>query len=163
MKRPELGLIVLPFAVLLFEGAASSDAPVGQYTLTTNTALDTRTGLRWMRGYAPGGSAGSQTWSSGAQACQGLTLDGFTGWRLPTTRELDSLYDWRKSSGQMWDATVFEAAPAWGAITLWSSTEVVDDPTQVEARSFLARAYQHTSRNPRAKSDYAGVRCVRDP
>ncbi len=162
MKRPELGLALLPLAVLLFEGSASSDAPVGHYTLTTNTALDTRTKLRWMRGYAVGGS-GSQTWSAAAQTCQGLTLDGFVGWRLPTTRELDSIYDWRKSSGQMWDATVFQAAPTLGAATLWSSTEVASDPTRIEARHYMVRAYQTTNRDPRAKTDYAGVRCVRDP
>lgn len=161
MKAPRLGLAVLPLAVLLFEGSASSDAPIGHYTLTTNTALDTRTKLRWMRGYAPGGP--SQTWSAGALACQGLTLDGFVGWRLPTTRELDSIYDWRHASGQMWDTTVFESAPTLAASTLSSATEVAGDPARVEARSFMVRTYQNTNRDPRAKTDYAGVRCVRDP
>ena len=161
--RPGLGSMLLPLAFLLFDGRAFSNAPVGHYTLTTNTAVDTRTKLRWMRGFAPGGSSGSQTWTAGAQACQALTLDGITGWRLPTTRELDTLYDWQKSSGNMWDNTVFQSAPALGALTLWSATEVVGDATKIEARSFLVRGYQQSNRNSLAKTDFAGVRCVRDP
>lgn len=160
--RLGIGGALLPLAVLLFDGNASSNAPAGYYTLTTNTALDTRTKLRWMRGYAIGGS-GSQSWASGAQACQGLTLDGFTGWRLPTTRELESIYDPRKFDTNMWDTAVFQAPPGAGAASLWSSTEVVGDPTMIEARNYFARAYNTTSRDPIAKTANAGARCVRDP
>ncbi|MBN9167544.1 MAG: hypothetical protein J0I07_41830 [Myxococcales bacterium] len=56
-----MGLALADIDIASRSGSASSDAPVGHYTLTTNTALDTRTKLRWMRGYAPGGSSGSQT------------------------------------------------------------------------------------------------------
>lgn len=161
-RTPLLGTALVPLAVLLVDGSARSNAPSGHYTLSTSTALDNRTQLRWLRGYAGGGS-GSLAWSDAALACQSLSVDGFVGWRLPTARELETIYDWQKSSGNMWDATTFASPPAASAATLWSSTLVVGDPTMVEARNYFTRAYQTTTRAALAKTDFAGVKCVRDP
>lgn len=155
---PRIGSALLPLAILLFESQAASNAPPGHYSLTAETALDTRTKLRWMRGWI-----GVETWADAAQACQALTLDGFTGWRLPTARELESIYDPRVSGANMWDGTVFEVPLSIAGATVWSSTEVAGDPTKIEARQFFERSYQRTNRVPLDKTDAAGTKCVRDP
>ena len=159
-RGPVLGSALLPLAVLLFEAKASSDAPVGHYTLTTGTALDTRTNLRWMRGFAAGSPS---TWAQAAAACQALKLESLTGWRLPNARELETIYDPRISDANMWDGTVFKAPVVIAEATLWSSTPVVGDATKVEARNYFERAFEISSRHPLSKESYAGVRCVRDP
>jgi hypothetical protein len=158
LRLPRIGSALLPLAILLFQGQAASVAPAGYYSLTANTALDTRTQLLWMRGWL-----GIETWTDAAQGCQALTLDGFTGWRLPTARELESIYDPRVSDANMWDGTVFQLPLSIAGATVWSSTEVAGDPTTIEARHFLVRGFQQTNRVPLDKSDYAGVKCVRDP
>lgn len=79
--------------------AVSPDA--GLFTLTTDTALDTRTGLEWQRSAATGAFTRDQATSY----CAALALAG-GGWRLPTRIELLSIVDfarWRP----VFDTAVF--------------------------------------------------------
>jgi hypothetical protein len=168
MKRrttPRLGCALLPLAFLLWDATAASNAPPGHYTLTTNTALDNRTGLRWMRGFHTKGSSGALGFVDAAQGCQTLTLDSFSGWRLPTARELDSLYDPRHDSkARMIDETVFSFPATLGGQDFWSSTPVPGAPTSVEGRNYYPRSYNTTNRLPMSKTeDFGGARCVRGP
>lgn len=158
---PRLGAAILPLAVLLFDRTASSTSPTGYYSLTAGTALDTRTGLRWQRGWAV--ANGSDHYAQAQAACQALNLEGMTGWRLPTVRELETIYDVRHgSSDRPYDASVFQGSLSAGSAVIWSSTPLPDDATKIQARGQFPRMYQQSSFAPIDKvNDFGGVRCVR--
>jgi hypothetical protein len=79
------------------------------------TTLDTTTGVRWQRGTAP-----ATMNSDDAQAyCAMLSLDGLTGWRLPTIRELGSLYDETQYTVPLYNTATFALA---SGDEYWSST-----------------------------------------
>ncbi|MBI5102843.1 MAG: DUF1566 domain-containing protein [Nitrospirae bacterium] len=52
------------------------------------TVADNNTGLVWQQG-----EPGTMTWGSALSYCEGLTLGGDSGWRLPNVKELESLTD----------------------------------------------------------------------
>jgi hypothetical protein len=146
---------VTAIAVRCVRGGAPANSDQGiTYEATTNTALDPKTGLRWQRGEA---FAYNVAWTDALQACQTLELDGFTGFRLPTIRELESLYDARGKDGPVWDQAAFTQPNASvGASELWSSNEV---GSQVLILSFIPRSSMY----PFDKTDITGVRCVKGP
>ncbi len=91
---------VLALLCALAVTSARAGAPYGRYTISTDTltAYDNKTQLTWQRGqappYAPG--APSYTEAEAVTYCQGLNssaFGGFTGWRLPTKKELETLVD----------------------------------------------------------------------
>ncbi len=53
------------------------------------TVSDTATGLMWQKATAPG----KYTWEQALAYCEGLSLSGYTDWRLPNVSELRSLVD----------------------------------------------------------------------
>ncbi len=79
--------------------------------------LDAATGLEWQRGTSP-------TWLTQAASvsyCDGLTLDGKTGWRLPTVTELSSLVPGRKTASPYINLTLF---PDTRSDEYWSASPV---------------------------------------
>jgi Protein of unknown function (DUF1566)/Bacterial Ig-like domain/Putative binding domain, N-terminal len=52
------------------------------------TVTDTGTGLTWQQG-----EPGVMTWQGGLDYCNGLTMGGYSDWRLPNIKELESLTD----------------------------------------------------------------------
>jgi hypothetical protein len=98
---------------LIWAIAVWAGAPAGSYTLATNTVLDKKTGLTWQRS-AP---VGTFTWANASGFCQSLTLDGAT-WRLPTVKELQTIFDVRAFSPAI-DSVAF---PNTSANEFWSST-----------------------------------------
>ncbi len=52
------------------------------------TVTDTATSLMWQQG-----EGGAMDWGTGLAYCEGLTLGGYSDWRLPNIRELESLTD----------------------------------------------------------------------
>lgn len=150
-----LAAVTLPLAVMLLARGAGGVAPVGQYVLGTQTALDTKTGLRWQRV-----SSGGVTWASALQACSTVTLDGETGYRLPTVRELESIYDVRATTGPLWDKTVFSSAvQTISAGDHWASE-------QSGNLAYLV-SFVPPNLNPYMgalpKTAFAGARCVKGP
>lgn len=146
--------LLAPLAVLLVAHRAGGDAPAGQFSVGTQTALDTKTGLRWQRVGSDG-----MPWATALQTCSTVQLDGQGGFRLPTVRELESIYDVRAPTGPNWDKSVFSAASASiGAGTEWASN---DDATSAYVVSFIPTTgiYMGTQQ----KTDYAGARCVKGP
>jgi len=53
------------------------------------TVTDLSTGLMWQQATAPG----SHSWQNALSYCEDLSLGGYTDWRLPTIKELDSIVD----------------------------------------------------------------------
>src|SRR5205823_2097491 len=90
-----------------------------RYVVSTATVLDTETNLLWQQ-TAPSTAVG---WAAAGTYCAGLgaTLGG-TGWRLPTAKELMTLYDFSMTSTSVvhLDPTAFStAAPD---ARFWSAT-----------------------------------------
>jgi hypothetical protein len=54
--------------------------PENHYSVGTDTVVDNYTGLTWQRGHSPDLMA----WSAAPDYCASLTLDGLSGWRVPT-------------------------------------------------------------------------------
>jgi formylglycine-generating enzyme required for sulfatase activity len=75
--------------------AGSDDATIpggtGGYMDNDNgTVTDTYTSLMWQQD----GPTTKKNWEQALAYCEGLTLGGYTDWRLPTPKELHSLVDY---------------------------------------------------------------------
>jgi hypothetical protein len=80
------------------------------------TVTDTSTGLTWQKA-----SSSGKTWEKALAYCEGLSLGGYTDWRLPTVKELQSLADYSRYSPAI-NTTYFpDTAASW----YWSSTTIV--------------------------------------
>ncbi len=131
MVKSELGvrhgvvslLVVAGLVVVVHR--ATANAPAGRYTVTSTTALDTRTGLTWQLA-AP---TAQPDWSSAAAYCTNDTpqLAG-SGWRLPSLTELQTIVDDSQPSGSVTiDPTIFLGQPA---APFWTSSPDVNSPGQ---------------------------------
>jgi alpha-tubulin suppressor-like RCC1 family protein len=68
--------------------------PTSRYTLTAETALDNLTGLEWERNQRGGGTGEMYGfWDVAHSYCEGLVLNGKSGWRLPTVIEMLTIND----------------------------------------------------------------------
>jgi hypothetical protein len=54
-----------------------------------NTVLDTKTGLMW----ATKDNEVDTNWDAAKSYCENYSADGHTNWRLPTLKELGTIYD----------------------------------------------------------------------
>jgi hypothetical protein len=66
------------------------EAATPSYTVTPDHIADELTGLVWERS----ASLGASTYNAANNYCNGLPLDGFDDWRLPTLRELITIADY---------------------------------------------------------------------
>jgi hypothetical protein len=88
----------------------------GDGTITDNT-----TGLEWVASPTAAGVGGTYTWANAITACEGLTYAGHSDWRLPNTKELQSIVDYSRASPAI-DTTYFTSASS----IYWSSTTGAD-------------------------------------
>jgi hypothetical protein len=149
MRRSRLHLAA---CLVLASVVASASAPAGRYTVTLDSVIDLRTYRMWQRN-AP---ATNYTWANAQTYCSGLTLEGWSDWRVPNVKELQSLVDFR-GSGPMLDATAFAGAP--GAAH-WSITPpAYNDGT---SRAWVVNFDDGRTYELQTGTGYsAHVRCVR--
>ncbi|MGC4118865.1 MAG: DUF1566 domain-containing protein [Myxococcales bacterium] len=93
--------------------APPSEPPATQYQISSSGAsvTDTATNLTWELA----ATSTTRTWADASAYCASLTLDGLTGWRVPTLIELESIVSQGKSSPAT-NHTVFSntaVAQAW--------------------------------------------------
>ncbi len=94
-----------------------------QFTNNGNgTIKDNLTSLTWQQAPHPD----SLTWENALTYAEGLTLGGFSDWRLPNIKELQSISD-EKLVNPSVSTTFF---PAIGAKKYWSSTTLFNQPTR---------------------------------
>jgi hypothetical protein len=92
-----------------------ASAATGSYTDNADgTVTDTSTSLRWQQA----GSSNAQTWEQALAYCEGLNLGGYTDWRLPTIKELESLVDYSRYDPAI-NTTYFPSAVS---SLYWAST-----------------------------------------
>jgi hypothetical protein len=77
------------------------------------TVTDTTTGLMWKKV-----SSSILTWEQALAYCEGLSLGGYTDWRLPTKKELISLVDESRNDPSINTNYFPDTAASW----YWSST-----------------------------------------
>ena len=101
-------------------GSGSSDdvstATGGYADNGDGTVTDTSTELMWQKA-----SSSNKTWEQALAYCEGLSFGGYTDWRLPTVKELQSLADYSRYYPAI-NITYFpDTAASW----YWSSTTYV--------------------------------------
>ncbi len=84
-----------------------------------NQVTDNVTGLIWQRNV----DARSFIWEEAKQYCSCLTIDGVTGWRLPSRIELVSIADWTTSRPSI-DSNAFPNTPS---ASFWTSSILLGD------------------------------------
>lgn len=65
---------------------AFAKEPPNHYTIAAGEVTDNYTGLTWQQAYSPA----LMDWTAAPAYCAGLSLNGHTGWRVPTLNELAS-------------------------------------------------------------------------
>ncbi|MBI5675180.1 MAG: DUF4214 domain-containing protein [Nitrospirae bacterium] len=145
-KMMKLKLILtMVCCLLLFCSALSFAAP---FTNNGNgTVTDIRTGLVWQQG-----EPGYMTWGSALSYCNGLSLGGSTDWRLPNSKELESITDDSRYNPAI-DTNYFPNALA---SYYWSSTTYAGSPNGAWHVGFY---YGYVNGYSKLNSNY--VRCVR--
>ena len=118
------------------------------------TVTDAGRGLMWQQI-----DAGEMTWEDATLYASALTLSGHHDWRLPTARELFSIFDHGRNPAL--DPAVF---PRTTAEYWWSSETLASDPNRV----WVTNSGGGIGPHPRSETLSAGgekrfhVRCVRD-
>lgn len=125
-----------------------ADAPVGRYSITDTTVYDTKTLLTWQR-VVP---IPTYTWIGAEWYCANLSLNGLTGWRLPTIKEFHTIVDdWYEDPSI--DRNAF---PNTRVAYYWTSILSPYDPA-VHYTVGFSRGQLY----PGNTTDYMSVRCVR--
>ncbi len=124
------------------------------------TVTDLTTNLMWQQcsdglsGANCTGTAATITWDNAIAYCEGLSLGGFTDWRLPKIKELQSIIDLTKASGATINTTYFPGTIA--SSYYWSSTTYAPNTAGALVVAFIPGSTGSTS-----KPNPGYVRCVR--
>jgi hypothetical protein len=136
--------------------AGCASASTNRFSISGDTALDTITGVVWQRGSA---SAGMNS-DDARTYCSTLSLGGQSGWRVPTIRELVSIFDETQLTQPLWDTTTFLVG---SGTEVWSSTRAANLNTEAYYTvDFGTTATVLTEYAPSAGENVTDlVRCVR--
>lgn len=129
------------------QGNIPASTPVQRFNDQGNgTLIDTHTGLMWKKclegqdGERCGGQAVRMEWDSAANLAQLTGSDkfaGYTGWRLPTLDELNSIVEQRCSE----PAVNLDVFPRMPAVGVWSMNQVDSFAWSMDFDK--GRAYEH--------------------
>jgi len=160
MKRIMIA-IVLTGALGLYCGIANAASFVAGTGTQAGTVTDLTTNLMWQQcsdglsgATCATGTAAIVTWDSAIAYCEGLSLGGFTDWRLPNIKELKSIADMTTSNPAI-NTTYFPATVSSG---YWSSTSYASYTTSAWGVGF---GYGNTGSFVNNKATTYSVRCVR--
>ncbi|MDV6234626.1 DUF1566 domain-containing protein [Leptospira ellisii] len=128
-----------------------------------NTISDTRTGLLWQKcvaGYTgadcSGGSAATMDWGTALTYCNTITINGLSGWRLPSIKELLSTVNYNSPNYTL--PNVYFPEPGSPIVQyVWSSTGSAASTSRTNA---YALRYNGDF-SLRIKTAAFHVRCVR--
>jgi hypothetical protein len=129
------------------------------YMVGERTVSDTVTGLVWQRavgpseGNDPSSCTGGCDWNEARIYCEGLALEGMSGWRLPGLIELVSILDDTRVEPSI-DVMAFPDTPLATFWTAGTSAERADQAWAVGFATFQVLSV--------AKTSEQRVRCVRD-
>jgi hypothetical protein len=124
-----------------------------RYVIDANTVTDPKAGLVWQREVSV---VLTLSWADAKVYCAGSaggTLPG-TGWRLPTVKELQSLFTFKPTPA--WGPFIDEAAFSFGSNVHWSSTPLAGSSSESWVVFF---ALADTFTLPQSATEVA--RCVR--
>jgi hypothetical protein len=141
-------------ATVALGGITRANAPPGRYTVAGGIVYDTKTKLTWQQAVP----ATTYTWSDAMTMCSTLNLGG-TGWRLPTVKELMTIYDVTQPTSPAIDSTAFPGTPAGH---FWSSTPLAYKVNSVSyAWNVDFVAYGGADNGTPVSSATGYARCVR--
>lgn len=133
---------VVAFIVIVLSLPAGANAPDGRYRVDAGTVYDTKTLLTWQQS-APDVAFDQATAKS---YCSILSLNG-RGWRVPTIKELQTLFDPSQTTSPTIDGNAFpntpvsdfwSASPAVGSLaTAWALDFSLGICHQVDASQML--------------------------
>jgi hypothetical protein len=126
-----------------------ANAPPGQYAVATATVTDTKTELVWQRAE----DGGLYTWLEAKSHCASLnpiSFGGFTGWRLPTMKEVQTIVE----DGP--NPTIDTSFTGTKSEFYWTTTPSVQAPSKAFVMAF---DYGYTDTLPQVEPHR--VRCVR--
>ena len=112
------------------------------------TVYDSKTGLTWQQMFP----STTYAWAYAKTYCAGLKLDGWTGWRLPTAKELQTIVDDSQTNPAI-DSKAFPSTPA---SFFWSASSLVGSSSNAWSVDF---SYGSTYNYDEFSSYF--VRCVR--
>jgi hypothetical protein len=140
-KKEVFMKLLITFILLLWANAGIAqvcnpniiaNAPDSRYTLNANgTAVDKKTNLTWMRcslgqvwsNNTCTGSAQGYTWQGALQIADTTAFAGFSDWRLPNQKELQSLVE-----NRCYDPSInVTAFPGTQSSWAWSSSPSAND------------------------------------
>ncbi|MBL8018120.1 MAG: DUF1566 domain-containing protein [Leptospirales bacterium] len=150
----------------------SSAAPASSFTVATvngsNIVNDSSTGLSWMQCVLKAGGVADNTSNCAGPSpanidhanaisyCEGMNYAGFSDWRLPSIRELNSIVDATQATSPVIDTTAFVGSPTG---TYWTSTIDVAGPLDAFTVDFADGSSGIINRT----AVIGDVRCVRGP
>lgn len=146
--------IIFVVSAILYSSSSQAAAPDGRYTVTGGNIVDTTTGLTWQQKHVA-----NVTQPDAVKYCSSQP----GGWRLPTVKELFTLYDLAASATE--SETVFLDSAfqsvSFADAFFWSATMSAADPLGAAWEVFFGN-WTFNVTTSAISADYKGsVRCVR--
>ena len=144
-------------AAVLAASSARASAPAGRYSVAPGIVTDTKTGLAWQQQYMTGLTQQAAVSYCAAQG---------SAWRLPTVKDLFTLYDLSYSGSGPGSGAVFLDTNAFGSVAyfdafFWSSTVFAADPNNTAWEVFFGEWVFNVTTSPISSGYTASARCVR--
>jgi hypothetical protein len=163
LVRSRRGVVLIAAAVLLWSHAATGeDSPAGskvkpRFIDRGEYVEDSQSGLLWQK---DGSASGKKNFYEAAEYAEKLKLGGLTGWRVPTAKELQTIFPAADAPFTNTGYRKERYAPGLGEFrSYWTS----DLDKRLEDYAYIYQWYADGgANNGFASKNYVFVRCVRD-